>query len=246
MHEELAGKLKYLRLGELLSHWDDTLKMAAKKRYSHARLLTHIIEQEYQVKQANACARRLKRAHIPEPLEIETFPFHLQPNLNRKMIMALYDSLEYMTAKRNIIWLGPTGCGKTGLADGFLSHAIRQGYNGRYVLFAELVNELYQSVADHSQHKVLKRYLSFDCLIIDEIGYIQAEPVQIGLFFTLMQKRHKNKPTLITSNLGFSEWGCFLKNDHLTAALIDRLTENSHVINMKGCVSLRAKRKPNT
>ena len=246
MHEELNGKLKYLRLGELLSHWDDTLKMAAKKRYSHARLLTHIIEQEYQVKQANACARRLKRAHIPEPLEIETFPFSKQPKLNRKMIMALYDSLEYMTAKRNIIWLGSTGCGKTGLASSFLSHAIRQGYNGRYVLFAELVNELYQSVADHSQHKVLKRYLSFDCLLIDEIGYVQAEPVQVGLFFTLMQKRHKNKPTLITSNLGFSEWGCFLKNDHLTAALIDRLTENSHVLNMKGCVSLRAKRKPNT
>jgi DNA replication protein DnaC len=113
-------------------------------------------------------------------------------------------------------------------------------------LFAELVNELYQSVADHSQQKVLRRYLSYDCLLIDEIGYVEAEAVQVGLFFTLMQKRHKNKPTLITSNLGFSEWGRFLKNDHLTAALIDRLTENSHVINMKGCVSLRAKRKPNT
>jgi len=250
MHEELAEKLSekltYLRLGGLLAHWDDYLKMAAQKRYSHARLLTHIIEQEYQIKQANACTRRLKRAHIPNPLEIETFPFSKQLKLNRKMIMALYDSFEYMTAKRNIIWLGPTGCGKTGLASSFLIHAIRKGYTGRYVLFAELVNELYQSVADHSQQKVLKRYISYDCLLIDEIGYVEAEPVQVGLFFTLMQKRHKNKPTLITSNLGFSEWGRFLKNDHLTAALIDRLTENSHVINMKGCVSLRAKRKPNT
>jgi DNA replication protein DnaC len=246
MHEELVEKLKYLRLGELLSHWDDYLKMAAKKRYSHARLLAYIIEQEYQTKQANACMHRLKRARIPEPLEIETFPFRQQPKLNRKMIMTLYDSLEYIAAKRNVIWLGPTGCGKTGLASSFLIHAIRQGYTGRYVLFAELVNQLYQSVADHTQHKVLRRYLSCDCLLIDEIGYVQAEPVQVGLFFTLMQKRHKHKPTLITSNLGFSEWGCFLKNDHLTAALIDRLTENSHVINMKGCVSLRAKRKPNT
>jgi len=250
MHEELAEKLSkkltYLRLGGLLAHWDDYLKMAAQKRYSHASLLTHIIEQEYQIKQANACTRRLKRAHIPNPFEIETFPFSKQPKLNRKMIMALYDSLEYMTAKRNIIWLGPTGCGKTGLTSSFLRHAIRRGYTGFYVLFAELVNELYQSVADHSQQKVLRRYLSYDCLLIDEIGYVEAEPIQVGLFFTLMQKRHKNKPTLITSNLGFSEWGRFLKNDHLTAALIDRLTENSHVINMKGCVSLRAKRKPNT
>jgi DNA replication protein DnaC len=56
-----------------------------------------------------------------------------------------------------------------------------------------------------------------------------------------MQRRHKKKPTLITSNLGFVEWGSFLKNDHLTVALIDRLTEASHVINMKQCVSLRTK-----
>ena len=98
-------------------------------------------------------------------------------------------------------------------------------------------------MADHSQRTVLKEFLSYDCLLIDEIGYVEVEPVQVGLFYTLMQKRHKNKPTLITSNLGFSEWGSFLKNDHLTAALVDRLTENSHVINMKQCVGLRPKLK---
>jgi DNA replication protein DnaC len=73
------------------------------------------------------------------------------------------------------------------------------------------------------------------------VGYVEVEPVQVGLFFTLMQKRHRTRPTLVTSNLGFGDWRSFLKNDHLTAALIDRLTENSHVINMKNCVSLRPK-----
>jgi len=246
MNEELAAKLKYLRLGRLLECWGDYLKMAAKKRLSHGRMLTHIINEEYRVRQENARRLRLKRACMPEPFVMETFPFIRQKKLNRKMILALYDSLEYMSASRNIIWLGPTGCGKTGLATSFLTHAIDQGHTGRCVLFAELINELYQSVADHSEQKVLKRYQSYDCLLIDEIGYVEVEPIQVGLFFTLMQKRHKNKPTLLTSNLGFSEWGDFLKNDHLTAALIDRLTENSYVINMKGCVSLRAKLKTNT
>lgn len=246
MNEELADKLKYLRLGGLLAHWDEYLKLAGKKRLSHGRMLTHIIDEEYRIKRENACNFRLKRARIPEPFVIETFPFDRQKKLNRKMIMAMYDSLEYMTTSQNIIWLGPTGCGKTGLATSFLTHAINQGHSGRYVLFADLINELYQSVADHSEQKVLKRYQSYDCLLIDEIGYIEVEPVQVGLFFTLMHKRHKRKPTLITSNLGFDDWGGFLKNAHLTSALVDRLTENSHVINMKGCVSLRPKRKPNT
>jgi len=198
------------------------------------------------LRRENARRLRLNRARIPEAFVIETYPFARQPKLNRKLVLALYDSLEYMREQRNIIWLGPTGCGKTGLATSFLTHAIDQGYTGRHVLFAELVDELYRSVADHTEQKVLKRYLSCDCLLIDEIGYVQVEPVQVGLFFTLMQRRHRTKPTLLTSNLGFDDWGGFLKNDHLTAALIDRLTESSHVINMKGCVSLRAKRKHNT
>ena len=146
-----------------------------------------------------------------------------------------------MAKSQNLIFLGPTGVGKTGLATSFLVQAIQRGYTGRYVLFHELFAELLRSVADHSEQQVLKRYLSYDSLFIDEIGYVEAEPVQVGLFFTLMHKRHRRKPTLITSNLGFSEWPSFLKNDHLTAALVDRLTENSHVINMKKCVSLRPK-----
>ena len=72
-------------------------------------------------------------------------------------------------------------------------------------------------------------------------GFIEIDPVQVGLFFTLMHKRHKQKTTLITSNLGFDQWGSFLKNTQLNAALVDRLTENSHVINMKDCKSLRTR-----
>ena len=127
------------------------------------------------------------------------------------------------------------------LASGFLIQAINRGYTGRYVLFQDLVDEIFASAADHSEAKILKRYLSYDILAIDEMGYLEMEPAQVGLFFNLMQKRHRKKPTLITSNLGFSEWTSFLKNDHLTAALVDRLTELSYVINMKRCVSLRPK-----
>lgn len=241
MNDELAVKLKYLHLGGLSAHWDDYLKLAGDQRFSHGRLLTHIVEEECRIKRDHLRQLRLRKARLPEPWVIESFPFERQPKLNQKKVMALYDCLDYMTQSQNIIWLGGTGVGKTGLATSFLTHAINQGYSGRYVLFAELVAQFYQSVADHSETKTLRKYLSYDCLLIDELGYLEVEPVQVGLFFTLMQRRHRKKPTLITSNLGFSDWGSFLKNAHLTAALIDRLTENSHVINMKQCVTLRPK-----
>ena len=244
MNDELIKMLKYLRLAGLLENWDRYLALARTQNFSHVRLLQYIIEQEYKIKKDNARRLRIARAKIPEKYVMETFPFKRQPKLNRKKVVSLYDSFDYMSKNQNIIWIGPTGVGKTGLATAFLTHAIDRGYNGRFVAFAELVEQLYQSVADHTEAKVIKAFAATDCLLIDELGYVEVEPVQVGLFFTLMNKRHKKKTTLITSNLGFSQWSSFLKNDHLTAALIDRLTENSHVINMKNCVSLRPKLEP--
>jgi DNA replication protein DnaC len=241
MDEELIRMLKYLRLGGLLAHWDEVLALARQQRFSHVRLLRHVLEEEFKLKRDNARRLRLKRAAIPEELDLATFPFQRQPKLDRKRILSLYDGLEYMTQAQNIVWMGPTGCGKTGLATGFLLQAINRGYTGRFVSFPVLIQELFASVADHSEAHVLKHYQSYDCLLIDELGYVEVEPVQVGLFFTLMQQRHRRKPTLITTNLGFDDWHSFLKNAHLTAALIDRLTENSHVVNMKGCETLRPK-----
>jgi len=239
MDEELVSILKYLRLRNLLDRWDEYMAMARKKRMSVERLMTLVLEEEYASKCDNARALRRQRAHIPEILEIETFPFSRQPKLDRKRIMSLYDGFDYMTKQRNIIWLGKTGCGKTGLATSFLLQALDRGYRGYFITFPELVAELFQALADRSEQKLLKRYASYDCLIIDEVGYVEVEPAQVGQFFTLMQKRHKKKTTLLTSNLGFSEWGSFLHNKQLTAALISRLTEISYVINMKDCKGLR-------
>jgi DNA replication protein DnaC len=244
MNDQRETMLKHLRLGGLLAHWEQTLEAAAKGRFSHARLLDYVLEQEYALKREHARLYRLQCAHIPEPLLMETFPFERQPKLNRKAIVSVYDAFDYMARARNLVWLGPTGCGKTGLATAFLIDAINRGYRGRFVTFAELAGQLRAAGADYSEAKVLKPYLTCDCLLIDEIGYLELEPSQVGLFFTLMQRRYKKRPTLITSNLGFEDWRAFLKNDHLAAALIDRLTADSYVFNMRNCRTLRPEPAP--
>jgi DNA replication protein DnaC len=241
MDPDLAAPAKYLRLTNLLARWDHYLAMAQKGNCSIIQLLRTILTDEAEARRANAITQRLRTARIPVHWVMETFPFDKQPKLQKKRVLGLYDAFEYVQKNENLIWIGPTGCGKTGLATSFLIQAIQRGHTGRHVLFPELVAELFSSVADHSEEKVIKRYLAYDALLVDEVGYIEIEPVQVGLFFTLMQRRHKKRSTLITSNLGFKEWRSFLKNDHLTAALIDRLTETSHVFNMKGCRSLRDK-----
>lgn len=241
MDQDLLMMLKYLRLSGLASQFDHFLEKAETEDISHVRWLRQIIEEEYRLKQENARKRRLSLSRIPEMWTFQTFPFVRQPKVDKKKVTHLYDAFDYITHARNIIFFGPTGVGKTGLATAFLIQAIDRGYNGRFILFPELVELLYKSVADHSEEKLIKTFAAYDCLLIDELGYVELEPIQVGLFFTLMQKRHKKKPSLITSNLGFEQWTSFLKNDHLSAALIDRLTEVSHIVNMKNCFSLRPK-----
>ena len=241
MDEDFKEMLKYIRITGLISKWDEYSKLAQKKNYSNIKFLKHIIKEEYNLKKENSKKLRIQRAKIDEMRVIETFPFSNQSKFKPKKLMNIYDSFDYIKNNQNIIWIGPTGCGKTGLATSFLIHAINNGYVGRFIRFPDLVTILNQSQADHSQDAVIKKFAGYDVLLIDELGYVDIDASQVGLFFSLMSKRHHNRPTLVTSNLGFSEWLTFLKNEQLTAALIDRLTENSYVFNMKGCVSLRPK-----
>lgn len=243
MNENLIRQLKFLRLTPVASQLDAYLKMANEKRLSHGQWLAIIVDDLYRQRCENAIRTRIKRANIPEVLVMETYPFNRQPRLNRAKIMAMYDSQEFLREKRNIIWLGPPGCGKTGLATSFLVRAIEQGYTGCFVSFNDLLGKLYRSLADHSLERAMRPYLKYDCLLIDEMGYMEVESEQINLLFDLLNKRHRKKSTLLTSNLGFQEWGTFLKNPYLTAALLDRLTERSDVVNMKDCISLRAEKR---
>jgi DNA replication protein DnaC len=215
---------------------------AKRTRPSYHRLLTQIVAQEYEHKAEQARLARIHRAKIPELLVMETFPFHQQPRLKRQLVMQLYDSLSFMKQRQDLVFIGPTGCGKTGLATAFLIHAINQGCRGLFIDFHDLLGILYQSRGDHTEKQITKRFSAYELLLIDELGYISCEKEQASMFFDLMRRRHKSATTIITTQLGFDEWGGFLHDPHLTAALLDRITVNCAVFNMKDCISIRPKR----
>jgi len=241
MDDDIKQKIKYLRLTGLDEKWDELIAESDLRQLSPPLFLKHIVDTLYGIRLQRAQTARLNGAKIPDPWIMATFPFAKQPKLNKRKVVSLHDSLDYMTKKQNILLVGPTGAGKTGLGTGFLIQAITAGHRGRFVTFPALIDELNKSIAAHSEERVLRLFAGFDCLLIDELGYVDIEPAQVGLFFRLMSMRHRSKTTIITTNLGFQEWGAFLKNQQLTAALLDRLTENAHVVNMRNCTSIRPK-----
>ena len=242
MDNTLKRQLQYLGFHTLAENWDTIMKEAIQNHPSYHRFLEEIIEKEYEIKTEKARMARIKKAKIPEIFVMETFPFHKQPRLKKKLVLSLYDSMIFMNEKQDLIFIGPTGCGKTGLATAFLVHAINQGFRGFFVDFSDLLNILSQSRGDYSEEKLMKRLASYEVLLIDELGYISCEKEQASLFFDLMRRRHRRKTTIITTQLGFDEWGGFLHDSHLTAALLDRITVNCTVFNMKDCISIRPKK----
>ena len=171
MDETIKSQLQFLGLKTTLQNWDDIFREAKKKQPSYHRFFTNILEKEYNEKKERARLARLKKANIPELFVMETFPFSKQPLLKKKLVMELYDSMRFITESQELVFIGPTGCGKTGLATSFLIHAINQGYSGYFIEFSKLIEQLRQSKADYTQFKVLKRLQSWEILLIDEFGY---------------------------------------------------------------------------
>ena len=242
INNDIKKQLHYLRMSWLEDNWDNLLKESKKKQPSYHRFLTDIIDKEYASSKEKARIARINRAQIPRKFVMETFPFAKQPRLKKKIVMELYDSMQFIKENLFMIFIGPTGNGKTGLSTSYLIHALNHGHTGYFIDFQKLIHLLHQSRGDHTEQKVLKKLQSYDLLLIDDVGYISCNKEQAGLFFDLMRRRHKRNTTLITTQLGFDEWGGFLQDTHLTAALLDRITENCAVFNMKDCISIRDKR----
>lgn len=242
MENDTQEHLDYLGLKHLSNSWNEILKRADENSYSYKHFLSDILKDEYEDKKEQRRLRRIKNAKIPELLVMDTFPFSKQPKLKKKIVLQLFDSLNYIIENQVLLFIGPTGCGKTGLATSFLMHAINSHYSAMFIDFKELMAKLYQSCADNSGSRLVKKLANIDCLLIDEFGYASVEEQQAGLFFDLMKTRHKRKCTIITSQLGFEKWSTIIKNEHINAAIIDRITENCAVFNMSNCVSLRKKK----
>lgn len=242
MNETVKHDLKYLGLKYLEQNWDDVMAHATKTKMSWHALLQDIIKQECSLKRETQRLNRIKNAKIPEMLLMETFPFARQPKLNQKRIMQMYDSMRYINEQLVLLFIGPTGCGKTGLATSFLVHAVNNSCRGMFIDFKQLMTKLYQSCADNSTTRLIKNLNSIDCMLIDEFGYAPLQKHHAGLFFDLIKARHKNKCTIITSQLGFEKWPEVINDQHLSAAIMDRITEHCVVFNMNKCVSLRKKK----
>src|SRR6266436_6918208 len=222
MTEELEQLLKNLKLRRILEIYDEQLRAADQDDISYSEFVTRLVRAQFQAKQEGALERRIRRANLPERWTLETFPFARQPGVNRKQIRG-FAELEFIAKSENIVLVGDTGRGKTGLACGLLLKALENGYRCHFVKAQDLFDEMYASLADRSTRQLLKRLTRLDVLLIDEFGYLN-----------LMEERYRQHSTIITTNLVYDEWPNFLGNRPMVEALLSRLRHYCHTVHIDG------------
>ena len=161
------------------------------------------------------------------------FPSKSNPGVSRRQFRSLAE-LDFIAKAENIVLIGPTGVGKTGLAIGLLMKALQNGHRCLFVRAQDLFDDMYASLADRSSRKLLDQLVRVDVLMIDELGYINVRPEQSNIFFKLLEERYRRRPTVITTNLDYDEWGNFLGNKGLVDALLSRLRHQCHTITIDG------------
>jgi len=231
--DELDQLLKTLRLGKIRETLHDALELADKKQFAYSEFLTRLLRAEWHAKQETALHWRIKRADLPDEWTLESFPFKRQPGVSRRQIRGLA-SLDFVARAENIVFIGNTAVGKTGLATGLLLKALQNGYRGLFLKAQDLFDEMYASLADRSSRKLLNRLARVDLLLIDEMGYLNLRPEQTNVFFRLMEERYRRKATIITTNLEYEEWHNFLGNKALCDALLSRIRHHCHTIRIDG------------
>jgi DNA replication protein DnaC len=233
MTGDLEQLLKNLKMRKILEICDETLRAAEDDDLSYSDLLTRLLRAQWHARQESALAWRVKQASLPEQWTLESFPWKLQPGVNRRQIQGLAD-LDFVAKAENVVLIGATGVGKTGLASGILLKAIQNGYRGRFVRAQDLFDEMYASLADRSSRRLVNQLARLDVLLIDEMGYLNLRPEQANIFFKLMEERYRRGATIITTNLDYDEWYNFLDNRPMVDALLSRLRHFCHTIRVDG------------
>lgn len=233
MTDDLDQLLKNLRLKRIHEIYDEQLRSAEKEDVSYSEFLVRLLRPEWHCRQENAVAWRIKNAGLPEQWTLETFPYAKQPGVNRRQIRA-FAELEFIPKAENIVFIGPTGVGKTGLASGLLLKALQNGYRGQFVSAQDLFDEMYASLADRSTRKLINRLSRLHVVVIDELGYLNIKPEQANIFFKLMEERYRQHATVITTNMPYEEWSNFLGNRPMVDALLSRLRHFCHTVRIDG------------
>jgi len=230
--EELCAALSLPAIGRDYANLADE---AARKKQSFTDYLERVLDAEHALRQERSRQMLVKLATFPSVKTLDEFDFKAAAGVPKARLQELA-GLAFVERRENVIFLGPSGTGKTHLAISLGVRAIERGYKVRFITAADLMLQLEKATREGRYEQYLRRaLLGPRLLILDEIGYMPLDKHQADLFFHVVAKRYEQGSVILTSNLSFGEWETtFGGNAALTSAMLDRLLHHAHVIQIRG------------
>jgi len=224
--QQYAKQLYLPTLGDQAARLADE---AVRKKQTHLSYLEVLLEAEIEERDRRAVTRRIKEAHFPAVKTLEDFNFQDSPHISPALLRSLSEG-GYLTRKEPVCLLGDTGTGKTHLAIGLAVAACRQRKRVRFTTAAEMVTELIEAQCQNQLSRARNRWLRYDLVVIDEFGYVVMPDAAAELLFQVIAGRAEQAAVIVTTNLPFSEWTTKIPNARLCKAMLDRLTDQAHII----------------
>ena len=231
--KEIKEYAKELKLSGMPSKLKEKLEEAYRLDMAYEDFLKEILRESYDLRKENGRKNRIRNAKFPQKKYLEDLKIECLPEEAKKRLKEL-KTLKFIEEKRNLIFSGPPGTGKSHIATGLGINACNKGYKVYFTTIPLLINELKESRSEKRLVALERKFEKYDLIVADELGYISFDKEGSELLFSFLSLRAERKSTIITSNLSFDKWSEVFKDPVLTAAMIDRLTHKSYVINMNG------------
>lgn len=229
----LEEVLRALGLDFAASQLDTASSKAIARNASPVSLLNDLMREQLRVLSEARARSALRRAAIFPLTTLDGYDFNYPKSIDRELV-ARAATLDFVREKSNVVFIGPSGVGKTHLANAIGQLACLRGYRVRFVVAADLVNDLVAGQAKNTLHRRLTAWAAPDLLLIDELGYLSFDARGADLLYQVFNRRYQRASTIVTTNLPFKEWGKLFHNSAAASAIADRLVHKGLLVRITG------------
>ena len=232
-YKQLCYNLERLKLGQMQLHLNEVVDFTTANNLSFIDGLLKLSNYEVDFKEANAARSMIKVGAFPYHKEVKDFDFSFQPGINEQQIQD-FITMRFLENNENIVFLGPSGVGKTHLATAIGIAAARLRTSTYFIKCHELLQQLKRAKLENRLETRLKHFCKYRLLIIDELGYLPIDKEDSNMFFQLIDMRYEKKSTILTTNINFNEWDGIFYDAVVANAILDRVLHHASVVSISG------------